>query len=739
MSTATLQFRMPKPVSRKVRLLRWLVRLYVCFDGLAVIVIVLGLAFWIGLGLDWTFEPTPALRVVMWALTGLVAASAAYRYFLGPLGTRLSNTNLALLLERNFPDLNQSVITTVEAADQRRQSPVGNAELLTHTSDTATKALRGKKLLSIFQFRPLAWKLGLAGTLVASIVAFSLTQSTAFAFWIQRLQLSEQPWPRRVELSLVGFEEIDGQPTVNVARDDDYTLDVNASITDGHIAPERVEIRYRLADGRLGRDTMTKIGDAVPGRDDAQLYRYQFKKVADNLQFDLVGGDDRLRDLRLRVVERPQIFHISLECEFPEYLNRQPQTYRVSGRVELPEGTTAVCRLEASKPLQSARVHDPATQSDLPTHLDSETDVSFTVNIGQEDRVLLVTMLDTDDVENREPYRIVLSSIADQPPEVSVQLRGIGSAITPQAKIPFAGTVSDEQGLNAAWFRYQIGEAAPAERPLAKQPQGRQELRDLGSFDLAVVDPATNRPRVELKPGQQLTISLQASDFYDLNEQGHTGSSQRFMLDVVTNSELRALLEKKELVLRQRFESIYEKMTGTRELLDRIQTTQPNDAEDSSAVDRGRERDRLRISGALQNVVQLSFETLGVADGIEDIVGELVNNRVDSEELTERLQQGIAEPLREVGGELMPTLETRLQALQSAIRQESALNQPLTESKLQAEVVLDAMKEVLDRMLELESYNELIELLRGIVTEQQQLQDQTKQKRREKLRSLLED
>ena len=79
----------------------------------------------------------------------------------------------------------------------------------------------------------------------------------------------------------------------------------------------------------------------MPGRDDGQLYRYQFKNISTDLRFDLVGGDDRLRNLHVRVVERPQIFRMVLECEFPEYLQRTPRTIPVSGRVELPEGTQA--------------------------------------------------------------------------------------------------------------------------------------------------------------------------------------------------------------------------------------------------------------------------------------------------------------------------------------------------------------------------------------------------------------
>ena len=36
-----------------------------------------------------------------------------------------------------------------------------------------------------------------------------------------------------------------------------------------------------------------------------------------------------------------------------------------------------------------------------------------------------------------------------------------------------------------------------------------------------------------------------------------------------------------------------------------------------------------------------------MAEGIDDIRKQLVNNRIDTEELKERLQSGIADPLRE--------------------------------------------------------------------------------------------
>ena len=49
------------------------------------------------------------------------------------------------------------------------------------------------------------------------------------------------------------------------------------------------------------------------------------------------------------------------------------------------------------------------------------------------------------------------------------------------------------------------------------------------------------------------------------------------------------------------------------------------------------------------------------------------------------------------------------------------------------------MQRVLDTMVELETFNEVVALLRAIVEEQETLNQQTQQRRRQKVRELLED
>jgi hypothetical protein len=259
-----------------------------------------------------------------------------------------------------------------------------------------------------------------------------------------------------------------------------------------------------------------------------------------------------------------------------------------------------------------------------------------------------------------------------------------------------------------------------------------------------------------LKAGQKLALSVRARDAYDLGNEPHIGGSARFQLDVVTASELRALLERRELGLRQRFQAIYEKMMGVAALLDRIdlaaQTPETQDeapADSASArredgetltPERRRQRDLARVSGSRQSATQLAFESTGVAEGFDDILAELVNNRVDTEELNQRLSQGIAEPLKMIGAELLPRFEERLGALEvrmSAESPETAVS--LARSRAEADEIAQAMKAVLDRMLELESYNELVELLRGIVADQDSLREETLRRQADRVRDLLED
>src|SRR5437870_2830203 len=116
MSTSALPFEIPRPVARKVSRLRLLVRLYSLAEGLAAVAIVVGLGFWLGLAVDWLLEPQPAARVALEIAVGVAAVVVAWRYIGRRAMAPLPGDSLALLVERQYPELNEGLVTTVQAA-----------------------------------------------------------------------------------------------------------------------------------------------------------------------------------------------------------------------------------------------------------------------------------------------------------------------------------------------------------------------------------------------------------------------------------------------------------------------------------------------------------------------------------------------------------------------------------------------------------------------------------------------
>jgi len=58
---------------------------------------------------------------------------------------------------------------------------------------------------------------------------------------------------------------------------------------------------------------------------------------------------------------------------------------------------------------------------------------------------------------------------------------------------------------------------------------------------------------------------------------------------------------------------------------------------------------------------------------------------------------------------------------------------------VRTDAILKTMRAVLARMVELEDFNEAVQLLRSIIAEQEQLREAVRERRKAKLRQLLED
>jgi len=768
--------------------LRRRIRRYVWLEGLGCSVAWLGAAFWASLVIDWFFEPPAAVRSAtlaaavlgfLWIMVRLIGRRAF---------VRLSDGNMATLLERHFPLFDDGLLTAVLLTDRAENDEARmtddesagrssfvtqcNPQMLAHTCRQATQQVGQVRLKEIFNPVPLRQSIVAAVLFSITVGLFAHQSPNAFGTWARRsLLLSDELWPRRTRLVVEGFKEdpVRQRRVAKVARGADLEVIAKAD-TSKEFVPEVVQVRYQTEGGARGRASMTRLGVAVPERDPFQEYSYSFQGVLAPIRFDVVGGDDRVRDLWIEVVESPNLIDISLECRFPAYMDRPPRTVPTTPVMQIPFGTRVTVDSTADKDLVRVQIDTTLGEESLPPKVieskglgSQQRGFRHTLESLKRETVLLFTLSDTDGITSRDPVRLSLVPIADQPPQLTARLTGIGDQITARAQLPAAGSISDDYGIDEAYFAYTVDQQPPARRPIALPPGNTAELK------LEAVFPVED---LKLTPGQKLLVSVKAADRYDLGTGPNIGSSQRRLLDVVTPEQLRASLEKRELVLRQRFERIIQEVTETRDLLARIEFTAPDadentegdpaeeatddgaepgdepgdepnkepaEGSDASSPERQATLRKLRVQRAMQDGRKNANETRGVAEAFDDIRRQFINNRIDTQELNSRLKQGIADPLLRITDEMFPELQRRLERLEDNVADGQLGPAKRDLARQQADEIRLQMQEVLGRMLELEDFNEALELLRTIIELQNELGERTKQRQKEKIRELLED
>ena len=464
------------PVARTtLARLRRRIRAYAWLQGLSLVVASLGLVFWGSLLLDWFFEPPREVRaMLLWS--GVLVLVGLFIHFIGRRAfARLSNANMAMLLERRFPQFNDSLLTAVDLAGEASNTVGFHPDMLARTSREAAKQMATIRLGDVFDRAPLRRSVFAALAMVASVVAFAVFLPESFGVWSRRgLMLSEELWPRRTRLELVGFS--DGK--TKVARGADLEIIAKADMTKP-LVPKTVQVRARVEGGERLRATMVREGNAVAGRDAFQEYSHVFRGVLAPIEFDLSGGDARLQGLRIEVVDSPTIDRLILHCEYPNYMARKPQDVHVIGVMQIPEGTQVTVEGRANKSLVRVDIESALADPKFhPATIEVPGEPRFRYALGEldADRTLLFSLLDADAIRSREPIRLALAAVADEPPELPLRLRGIGTAVTPQARLPVIGRVTDDYGIARAWFELAVNEAKPTIRDILSAKGNPTEL-----------------------------------------------------------------------------------------------------------------------------------------------------------------------------------------------------------------------------------------------------------------------
>lgn len=749
-----------RPLEQTLRAVRRRIRAYVAVEGLAWVVAIAGLAFWIALAADWLFEPTSRVRFVFLVACGAAIVVTFYRSFLRRAFAQIADRNVAMLLERRFRALDDSLLTALDdprrAASNRGKktdaaavsSPTG--AMLDATGRQAREKLAETRIGELFDPRPRRRAIALAILLAASLAGYATALPNLFQLGVDRLiGRTDELYPRRTKLDvgrLVNNEIVPFKKgEIVVAKGSDVDLIVRASAAENLLIPSHVDLYYESEDGSVEDErNFDKEGAAKPGVDEFQRYKTTLNSIASSLLLDIRGGDARLRDLRIRVVEKPRIT-MRLRCKFPSYMRRADDLpIAVTGTMPLPQGTLVTLEAEANKPLERIVVERPDAQGNPKTQevllaVDGKPVTEFRFDLGRldEDLAAAIHLYDADGIT--DAAKLSLQAVADSAPTFKDLARnGVDSSVTAQALLPLVGKITDDYGIARVWIEYTFDGVEPQSRPardsarLAQDPAGEVAFDD--AIDLREVTPGgTSAP---LAPGRIVTLNVKAQDNRNLPDhpQGSIAGGESFAFTIVTDAELLRLLEGREIMFREQFKALIDKVTRDRDSLVEVGKP-PAAAREGEADDAPRNRDKIIVDQARSHTLENRQETLTVSGGFYGIVAELVNNRIpDSDNLKDRLSADIAAPLKRLAEDRFPVYHEKLTALQLLVdkttKDSAEIEAARREALKAADGILVEMNVVLNKMQELESFKEAVDLLRSIIALQKEIGDKTKAERR---------
>ncbi len=384
---------------------------------------------------DRAFTPPLGARWTLLAASAALLAWVTWKYLVRPLQVPLGPTDMALALERRFPELAQQLVSAVQlggADPSEALSPALVQALLEKAADRFQEIPRK----DIFRSAPLV-RSGAAAGFLASLALFGLLAIPAHvAVFAARMLGRDLSYPRATHLHLVlpssgPTRKVEGNRVV-LARG----ADLPAAVRVEGVVPDMVWLV--TSDGT----------EHVMAPKEARLFRFTFRSVTKSFSFHARGGDDPEGDRTalVEVVDAPAVASIHAEVTPPAYTGME-KIVQEGGPVEGLAGSTVLLRIAPTRPVARAEIaFDSGVRVPLEVLEDGKVLVG-TFSLVRNDRYR-VHLVGREGLRNVRPGSNPVVVVKDTPPKVRIAApEGNSFTLTLKGVLPLRAWVTDNFGV----------------------------------------------------------------------------------------------------------------------------------------------------------------------------------------------------------------------------------------------------------------------------------------------------
>jgi|GEM_PF-3124091 len=719
------------------RLTRWIILEGVSHTAAGIVAMIV-VDYWI----DWSLHMDRAQRFVMLLLIVSGLAAIAYRKLMKPLQQRLTDDALCLQIEEQQPDLKQTLISALQFA-RAEVAPSGSSLTLRRaTIELGSRlAVRIDPQTALDRPRQLrnAVVLIVAGVSLLG-TAISVVATDSGAIWFERnILLGQREWPQDIHFHVLGTTA----GVLTLPRDEDWPIEIEVT-QDSRRWPREVWIEHRDS----GRRQRTEL------LDDGRRFRTDLAGATATTEFRIVEAQAASDWYRVRLVDRPAVTTLQLTVTPPAYTQLPAEQLPPGGGpFQLLKGSRLSLSVTADQPLDSAIVSngtrqwplarrvvpdvssDAASKSLQPVFmraLEAEQlhDGDYRIDLTSIEKLWLPGRSEALPLTSREPTIFRLRTAVDREPQLQAKLTGIGTLVTPRARLPIVGQVTDDFSIVKLVLQHRRRAENDQEDTTGELPiQPHTPLPTKETAFAATLDIES----LQVASGTALSFVITATDNNDITGPG-VGRSPVFLARVVTDEEFRAALLGRERELRIEFEKHIKFEDELRTDVLAFQSDVRGQAE--LAVER---RDQLVRFERRQKAIR--EDVLKLARKFTDVVTEIRNNRLEDHDgpLQSRLQSRIAEPLQGLQRESFLPAASILERARLRVHVAADRDRAIGQLVDAQQKLLDRMREILSHMEQAEGFQEAINQLLEVQQAQQEVLKRTEKEKQDAIRKLLDD
>ncbi len=670
---------------------------------------------------DRLFRLPMAARIAAQSIYASAFLCLGWKLFLRPVTRRLPDRMLADLFEHRFPHLLDRFCSALEfASDPRLGDPAGSEDVQTllkrKVIEEAVEDARTLRADDVIDSPRIVNTMVSSLVVVLCVGVIGALSSHTFSLWFRRNVIFEDiEWPYRTILHVDGFDA----PAYErgVPRGDPLRLQVT---TEGEV-PARVRIRLQYAREHQSAN-LAREGDRV--------FLHEHAEITEPFFFTLEGGDYRSPTHGVRVLERPEVKEIRVTLEFPAYTGKPARTLSGDlGELAVNEGTILLLEGRATKTLRRAWLEVEGLTVEL--ECDAQSREAFRGSYSPASSgVATVHLADEEGVPPNQYFRFTVTTVPDRSPTVLGATEGIGSLITPLARIPLKVRADDDHGVTSIGIEFSLSSVVTdkpfdALKGIAALPALKEPGRRIEEAPVWEITP------LHMEPDRRLDIRVFATDNDGIHG-SKTGfaSTQSFL--VVTPQKLGEELLRREEEQRR----ILERATSDERLVrDTVYRLIDGAWRAEGALDEAVKRE---MEGLMRTERQLARQVTGVSGAIQLIRDEMLNNRLGETREVDRLVSTIIEPLKDLAERLLPDAAGKIGEIREASKPRDRLRRGgILANDL--ETILARLESVLASLRRLEGFTEVVNRLRAVIQLQEDSMKETRKAYDREVKSIFED